>query len=106
MSESDENNVGKKHSRVLHCPDCDSTNIYVPTGGYTGNYYHCKDCGYEGAFVIEYDDEDFSREKSADNISTPKVPDDSRSITAGFMVLMILAALFFLIIILGIAGVF
>jgi hypothetical protein len=24
-------------------------------GGYTGTVYHCKECGYIGAFVIEAD---------------------------------------------------
>ncbi|UUX93070.1 TFIIB-type zinc ribbon-containing protein [Methanoplanus endosymbiosus] len=105
MSGSDNNSVEKKHSRVLHCPDCNSTNIYIPAGGYTGNYYHCKDCGYEGALVIEYDDEDFAGEKPADN-DRQKIPGDSRSLTAGFIVLLILVALFLMIVILGIAGVF
>jgi len=107
MTDSDEKSGQKKHSRTLHCPDCDSTNIYVPTGGYTGNYYHCKDCGYEGALVIEHDDdEDFTREKPAEDESSVRIPGDSRSLTAGFIVLLILAGIFFLIIILGLLGVF
>ena len=113
MAKSDENSRQKKHSRTLHCPRCDSTNIYIPIGGYTGNYYHCKDCGYEGALVIEYEceDEDFSRKNPDNNNNnnnniSPEVPGESRSLAAGFIVFLILVALFLMIIILGIAGVF
>lgn len=27
--------------------------MYYEVGGYTGTIYHCKECGYIGAFVIE-----------------------------------------------------
>ncbi len=110
MAKSDENSGQKKHSRTLHCPRCDSTNIYIPIGGYTGNYYHCKECGYEGALVIEYEceDEDFSRKNPDNNNNnfSPVIPSESRSLAAGFIVFLILVGLFLMIIILGIAGVF
>ena len=38
---------------MLCCPRCGSPEIYVETGGYTGNIYHCKKCGYRGALVLE-----------------------------------------------------
>ena len=38
---------------MLCCPNCGSPEIYVETGGMTGNIYHCKKCGYRGALVVE-----------------------------------------------------
>ncbi len=32
---------------------CGSTDLYFETGGITGYVYHCKNCDYIGAFVIE-----------------------------------------------------
>jgi len=43
---------------MLCCPRCGSaTDIYVETGGYTGNIYRCKKCGYRGAFIVEIEDD-------------------------------------------------
>lgn len=39
------------------CPVCGSSDIYYEVGGYTGAVYHCKECGYVGAFVIEANEE-------------------------------------------------
>ncbi|MGB9929159.1 MAG: hypothetical protein ACPK85_12280 [Methanosarcina sp.] len=39
------------------CPVCANPDIYYETGGYTGAVYHCKECGYIGAFVIEANEE-------------------------------------------------
>jgi hypothetical protein len=41
---------------MLCCPRCRSLSIYVETGGYTGNIYHCKKCGYRGALVLEIEE--------------------------------------------------
>lgn len=41
---------------MLHCPRCRSTDIFAEVGGYMGSMYHCKRCGYQGAFVVEYDE--------------------------------------------------
>lgn len=41
--------------RVLVCPECGSTDLYPEMGFMTGYQYHCGDCGYVGAFVIERD---------------------------------------------------
>ena len=35
------------------CPACGNADIYYEVGGYAGMVYHCKECGYIGAFVIE-----------------------------------------------------
>ena len=35
------------------CPACGSVDIYYEVDGYAGMVYHCKECGYIGAFVIE-----------------------------------------------------
>ncbi len=34
------------------CPICGSTELYFEAGGVEG-LYHCKHCGYIGAFVID-----------------------------------------------------
>ena len=41
--------------KVLTCPQCGSANLYYEAGLVTGYKYHCKDCDYIGAFVIEKD---------------------------------------------------
>jgi transposase-like protein len=43
---------------MLHCPVCKRRNIFAVAGGYIGQIYLCKDCGYRGSFVLETDDED------------------------------------------------
>ena len=42
---------------MLCCPSCGSEEIYVETGGVTGNIYRCKRCGYRGPLVLEVDEE-------------------------------------------------
>ncbi|MCC7556571.1 MAG: hypothetical protein KO254_10780 [Methanoculleus marisnigri] len=44
--------------KMLHCPACNSTDVWAVTGGYTGCVYQCKRCGYRGALVVEYDEEE------------------------------------------------
>lgn len=39
------------------CPVCGSSDVYYEVGGYVGAVYHCKECGYVGAFVIEANEE-------------------------------------------------
>ena len=39
------------------CPVCGSSELYYEVGGYVGKVYHCKDCNYIGALVIEADSE-------------------------------------------------
>jgi predicted RNA-binding Zn-ribbon protein involved in translation (DUF1610 family) len=41
--------------RVLRCPQCGGTNIYYENALITGYKYHCKDCDYMGALIIEED---------------------------------------------------
>ncbi len=43
---------------MFFCPACKSQEIYAVAGGYIGQVYLCKDCGYRGSFVLEIDDED------------------------------------------------
>jgi len=47
---------------MLHCPVCKSGSLYIKGGGYIGYIYRCKKCGYEGSFIIEYDNEDIDDE--------------------------------------------
>ncbi|MDD1759092.1 MAG: hypothetical protein LUQ44_00645 [Methanothrix sp.] len=35
------------------CPVCGSEDLYYEAGGYTGKVYHCKNCDYVGALVVE-----------------------------------------------------
>ena len=46
--------TGKKRTiRVLTCPQCGSADLYYENALITGYKYHCKKCGYIGAFVVE-----------------------------------------------------
>ena len=47
----------KFKSKSLHCPVCDSPEIFTVVGGYAGNIYRCKSCGYQGALVVEHDND-------------------------------------------------
>ena len=58
---------------MICCPVCGSTGIYLVAGGYAGMLYRCKKCGYEGAFVIE---EDQDMEERADDIVTGQGKDE------------------------------
>ncbi|MGD9963190.1 MAG: hypothetical protein AB7S97_04750 [Thermoplasmata archaeon] len=49
---------GKGPRRVLTCPECGSADMYYEAALITGYKYHCKKCGYIGAFVIEKELED------------------------------------------------
>jgi transposase-like protein len=42
---------------MIRCPVCGSSDIYTIVGGYIGEIYRCKKCGYSGAFVIETDED-------------------------------------------------
>lgn len=48
-------NKKKKNRKILVCPQCGGTELYYETGLITGYKYHCKNCDYIGAFVIEKD---------------------------------------------------
>lgn len=46
----------KQHRQsVITCPQCGSADLYYEAALITGYKYHCKKCGYIGAFVIEKD---------------------------------------------------
>ncbi len=42
---------------VLLCPHCLKSNLKV-VGGFMGTQYLCKDCGYQGALILEVDEKD------------------------------------------------
>ncbi len=42
---------------AMCCPKCGSSDLYLELGLYGGRVYHCKQCGYRGAFVIEWDED-------------------------------------------------
>jgi predicted RNA-binding Zn-ribbon protein involved in translation (DUF1610 family) len=43
---------------MFYCPICKSQEIYPVVGGYIGQVYLCKACGYRGSFVLEIDEEE------------------------------------------------
>lgn len=43
---------------VLLCPQCRSSHVIYEAGLITGQVYHCLDCDYVGAFIIEVDEPD------------------------------------------------
>jgi hypothetical protein len=45
---------------MFYCPVCKSQEIFPLVGGYVGQVYLCKDCGYRGSFILEIDDADAS----------------------------------------------
>ncbi len=45
--------VGTRRRRVLTCPQCGSADLYYEAALITGYKYHCKNCNYIGAFVVE-----------------------------------------------------
>lgn len=54
------------------CPVCGSSELYLEAGGYTGKIYHCKNCDYIGALLVEADGEmaraireDYEQKKSS-----------------------------------------
>lgn len=44
-----------KKMKVLTCPHCGGYNVYYEAGMTTGAKYHCQDCNYVGALVVEKD---------------------------------------------------
>ncbi len=48
----------KRKRSVLTCPECGSADMYYEAALITGYKYHCKRCGYIGAFVVEKDMDD------------------------------------------------
>jgi uncharacterized Zn finger protein len=61
---------------MICCPVCGSTEMYLVVGGYTGMLYRCKQCGYEGAFVVE---EDRDMEERPGGIATAQGKDEEDS---------------------------
>jgi len=51
---------------MFYCPVCKSQEIFPVAGGYVGQIYLCKDCGYRGSFVLEIDSPEALREMEKD----------------------------------------
>ena len=51
------NNYLSDKQLIEVCPVCGSPNIDYEVGGYIGKVYHCKNCNYTGALVIEAEKE-------------------------------------------------
>ncbi|WP_292517889.1 hypothetical protein [Methanoculleus sp.] len=43
--------------KVLRCPVCRSIEIYRAARGLYATLYHCRQCGYQGAFILECDED-------------------------------------------------
>jgi predicted RNA-binding Zn-ribbon protein involved in translation (DUF1610 family) len=52
---------------MFYCPNCKSQEIFPVAGGYVGQIYLCKKCGYRGSFVLEIDDADAFRKTEKEN---------------------------------------
>jgi predicted RNA-binding Zn-ribbon protein involved in translation (DUF1610 family) len=57
---------------MLYCPKCKSQEIFAVAGGYVGQVYLCKDCGYRGSFVLEIDGKDAFVAAEKENKDHPK----------------------------------
>ncbi|MCS3923347.1 hypothetical protein [Methanosalsum natronophilum] len=53
--DEDEMDYDEKMKKV--CPVCGSSDLYYEVGGYMGMIYHCKNCDYIGALVVEANQE-------------------------------------------------
>lgn len=42
---------------MYRCPSCGSCEIFPIAGGYLGQIFRCKDCGYRGSLVLEAEEE-------------------------------------------------
>ena len=51
------NSIMKSEKMLEVCPICGSADLYYEAGGYTGKIYHCKNCEYVGALIVEADEE-------------------------------------------------
>jgi hypothetical protein len=49
---------------ILCCPVCQSTEVYEVAGGYVGQVYRCKKCGYRGSFVLEIDEKEMIEQEN------------------------------------------
>ena len=54
---------------VMICPLCRSSNVDVWLGRGSGNMYKYLDCGFQGAFFIETEDEDIKKLKNTEKRS-------------------------------------
>jgi transposase-like protein len=51
--------MNKTEETVLVCPHCLGTDLKI-VGGWMGQKYLCRKCGYQGALILEMDAEDVS----------------------------------------------
>ena len=51
---------------MFYCPVCKSQEIYPVVGGYVGQIYLCKDCGYRGSLILEIDSPETLKEAGRD----------------------------------------
>jgi hypothetical protein len=52
------NFIMKREKTLEVCPVCGSSDLYYEAGGYIGKIYHCKNCDYVGALIVEADEDD------------------------------------------------
>ncbi len=72
--------VKRYTKRVKKCPMCGSTDLYLEAGGVTGYIYHCNNCEYIGAFVVEEDiewTEEDDEESTGDTEKKEKAHNDA-----------------------------
>ncbi|MDY6966469.1 MAG: hypothetical protein SVM80_10975 [Halobacteriota archaeon] len=76
---------------IVVCPHCGSSGLYYEAGGYMGKMYHCKNCDYVGAFVLE------ANEKMVEAIKDRPVPKKEHYTTLTFIKLILLFILIILV---------
>lgn len=61
-----------RRQKVLTCPHCQGHDLYYENAMITGIKYHCKDCDYVGAFIIEQEVELDQEGNLVNVIETPE----------------------------------
>ncbi len=51
---------------MLRCPNCGSRSVYQIAGGYLGQIYRCKSCGYRGSLIMECEKPENSEDERED----------------------------------------
>ncbi len=60
------NEKKKKKIKIRMCPQCGGNELYYESGLITGYKYHCKNCDYIGALILEkeIDEEELANKKN------------------------------------------
>ena len=87
---------------MIRCPRCNSRHIYPVAGGYGGWAYRCKDCGYAGPLVVEFDGANQEEDKDLQRAYRHELSEMRRRRrpylwVAFFIIVLLIALVFFLL---------